>query len=117
MTAQGINVRFFIDLGLRIEMGITRDLRNAVFFHLQKLGLFYYNKTPVGYMMARTNSDTTRIGELVAWGLVDFSWSAFYCIGAIIAMFIVHWKMALIVFATIPPLSLLTWFFQKRILS
>ena len=117
IIAQGINIRFFVDIGLRVEMGISRGLRNAVFFHLQKLGLSYYDKTPVGYMMARTNSDTTRIGELVAWGLVDFSWSAFYCIGAITAMFIVHWKMALIVCITIPPLALLTWFFQKRILS
>jgi len=116
MTAQAINVRFFVALGIKSEMGITIALRNAVFFHLQKLGISYYNKTPVGYMMARTHSDTGRIGDLVAWGLIDFSWSVFYCIGVIIAMFIVHWKMAIIVCTTIIPLSLLTWFFQKRIL-
>jgi len=117
MTAQAINVRFFVALGIKSEMGITIALRNAVFFHLQKLGISYYNKTPVGYMMARTNSDTGRIGDLVAWGLIDFSWSVFYCIGVVIAMFIVHWKMAILVSATIIPLSLLTWFFQKRILA
>jgi ATP-binding cassette subfamily B protein len=117
MTAQAINVRFFVALGIRSEMGITIALRNAVFFHLQKLGISYYNKTPVGYMMARTHSDTGRIGDLVAWGLIDFSWSVFYCFGVIIAMFIVHWKMAIIVSATIIPLALLTWFFQKRILT
>jgi ATP-binding cassette subfamily B protein len=32
-------------------------------------------------------------------------------------MFLVHWKLALIVCATIPLLALLTWFFQSRILS
>jgi ATP-binding cassette subfamily B protein len=117
MTAQGINVRFFIALGIKGEMGITIALRNAVFFHLQKLGISYYNKTPVGYMMARTHSDTGRIGDLVAWGLIDFCWSVFYCIGVVIAMFIVHWKMAILVSTTIIPLALLTWFFQKRILA
>jgi ATP-binding cassette subfamily B protein len=117
MTAQAINVRFFVALGIKSEMGITIALRNAVFFHLQKLGISYYNKTPVGYMMARTNSDTGRIGDLVAWGLIDFSWSVFYCIGVIIAMFIVHWKLAILVSATIIPLALLTWFFQNRILA
>jgi ATP-binding cassette subfamily B protein len=81
------------------------------------LGIAYYNKTPVGYMMARTNSDTSRIGDLITWGLIDFSWSAFYCVGVIIAMFAVHWRLALIVCATIPLLALLTWFFQKRILA
>jgi ATP-binding cassette subfamily B protein len=113
---QAFNVRFFVAFGLRAEVGISRAIRNAVFFHLQKLSLGYYNKTPVGYMMARTNSDTSRIGDLVAWGLIDFSWSAFYCIGVIISMFLVHWRLAFVVCATIPPLALITWFFQKRIL-
>jgi ATP-binding cassette subfamily B protein len=54
---------------------------------------------------------------LVAWGFIDFTWSAFYCIGAVIAMFIVHWKLAIIVCITIPLLLLLTWFFQSRILK
>jgi ATP-binding cassette subfamily B protein len=114
---QGINVRFFVAYGIRTEVGIIRAIRNAVFFHLQKLSLDYYNKTPVGYMMARTHSDTGKIGELVAWGIIDFSWSAFYCIGVIISMFLVHWRLAVIVCATIPPLALFTWFFQKRILG
>ena len=116
-SSQGVIVRFFVALGLKVETGISRDIRNAVFYHLQKLSLSYYNKTPVGYMMARTNSDTGRIGDLVAWGIIDFSWSLFYCAGVIIAMFLVHWRLALIVCATIPLLSLITWFFQKRILA
>jgi ATP-binding cassette subfamily B protein len=114
---QGILVRFFVASGIMVEVSISRSLRNAVFFHLQKLSLSYYNKTPVGYMMARTNSDTGRIGELVAWGLIDFSWSLFYCLGAIISMFLVHWRLALIICATIPPLAILTWIFQQKILK
>lgn len=117
VTLQAFNVYGFVSLGIRAETGMCRHLRNAIFLNLQKLSLSYYNKTPVGYLMARTNSDTGRIGDLVAWGLIDFTWSAFYCIGAIIAMFLVHWKLAIIVCGTIPLLALLTWFFQSRILS
>jgi ATP-binding cassette subfamily B protein len=117
VTVQAINVRFFVALGIKAEVGISRSLRNAVFFHLQKLSFSYYNKTPVGYMMARTNSDTGRIGDLVAWGLIDFSWSVFYCAGVIISMFLVHWRLALIVCATIPPLAILTWLFEGKILA
>ncbi|MDR0443856.1 MAG: ABC transporter ATP-binding protein/permease [Treponema sp.] len=116
VVLQAFNVRTFVALGVKADCGMCRHLRNAVFNHLQNLSLSYFNKTPVGYLMARTNSDTGRIGDLIAWGLIDFTWSVFYCIGAIIAMFAVHWKLALIVFASIPPLALLTWFFQKRIL-
>jgi len=114
---QGINVKSFVAIGIRAEVGMSRGIRNAVFNHLQKLSLSYYNKTPVGYLMARTNSDTGRIGDLVAWGLIDFTWSVLYCVGAIVAMFAVHWKLALIVCATIPFLAVITWFFQKRILT
>ncbi|MCL2006774.1 MAG: ABC transporter ATP-binding protein/permease [Treponema sp.] len=117
MIIQGVSVRVFVAMGLRAETGISRSLRNAIFLHLQKLSLSYYNKTPVGYMMARTNSDTGRIGELVAWGVIDFSWSISYCVGVVIAMFLVHWQLAIIVCLTIPPLAIITWFFQKRILS
>lgn len=117
VTIQGVSVNYFVSIGIRAECQMCRGIRNAVFNHLQKLSLSYYNRTPVGYLMARTNSDTARIGDLVAWGLIDFTWSAFYCIGAIIAMFLVHWKLAIIVCITIPFLALLTWFFQSRILS
>jgi len=117
ITAQAVSVRFFIDLGIRAESAISRAIRNAVFFHLQKLSLSYYSKTPVGFMMARTTSDTSRIADIVAWGIIDFSWAVFYCVGVIIAMFAIHWRMALIVCLTIPPLALLTWFFQKRIFA
>ncbi|MDR3138165.1 MAG: ABC transporter ATP-binding protein/permease [Treponema sp.] len=114
---QGCVVRFFVACGIKAEVGISRSLRNAVFLHLQKLSLSYYNKTPVGYMMARTNSDTSRIGELVAWGIIDFSWSVFYCLGVVVSMFLVHWQLALIVCATVPPLAILTWIFQNKILA
>jgi ATP-binding cassette subfamily B protein len=114
---QAFNVYSFVSVGIRAEVGMCRNIRNSVFLHLQKLSLSFYNKTPVGYLMARTNSDTGRIGELITWGLIDFTWSVLYCIGAVIAMFIVHWKLALIVCASIPLLSLITWFFQGRILS
>ncbi|MDR2543071.1 MAG: ABC transporter ATP-binding protein/permease [Treponema sp.] len=117
VIVQGVVVHLFVSIGIKSESRMCRNIRNAVFNHLQTLSLSYYNKTPVGYLMARTNSDTSRIGDLVAWGLIDFTWSAFYCVGAIIAMFLIHWKLAIIVCITIPLLVLLTWFFQSRILK
>ena len=117
VITQALLVNMFVSKGVKADCGICRSLRNTVFTHLQKLSLSYYSKTPVGYLMARTNSDTSRIGDLVAWGLIDFTWSIFYCVGAIIAMFLIHWKMALITCATIPIMGLITWFFQKRILT
>ncbi len=114
---QGLSVFAFVRLATRIELRVSRDIRQSVFNHLQTLSFSYYNVTPVGYMLARTMSDTARIGEIVAWGLVDFCWGFAYIVGVFIAMFILNWKLALIVMTSVPVIILLVLFFQKRILK
>jgi len=100
-----------------VEMNLGRDLKQAVFVHLQKLSFSYYNVTPVGYMVARCMSDTNRIGGLMAWRLMDVVWSVSYVIGVIIAMFLMNWKLALLVVATVPGIAVVTVLFQRRILN
>lgn len=93
-------------------MSVGRDLKRACFVHLQELSLNYYNTTPVGYMMARTMSDTNRISSMLAWGLIDMMWSLVYVVGVFVAMFVLNWKLALIVLVVVPILALLTGFFH-----
>lgn len=114
--SQGIVVRAFVRLAAAVEINMGKDIRRSVFYHLQTLPFSYYNKTPVGYLMARTMSDTGLIGDRIAWSLVDFIWGGAFVIGAFIAMFALDWRMALIVLAIIPLLSCITAFFQIRIL-
>ncbi len=117
VTLQGLSVWAFVRLAARTELSISRDVRQSVFNHLQELSFAYYNVTPVGYMLARTMSDTARIGEMVAWGLVDFCWSFCYTIGVFVTMFLLNWRLALLVALGVPLIALVTWFFQKRILK
>ena len=35
---------------------------------------------PVGYIISRMTSDTARLGETVAWAIVDLFWSAAYIV-------------------------------------
>lgn len=114
---QVVSVMLFIRAAMNIEMGLGRDLKKAAFEHLQKLSFSYYNVTPVGYIMARVMSDTNRIGGLVAWGLMDILWSLTYVIGVFVAMFIINWKLALLVAVVMPFIALTTLYFQKRILN
>ncbi|MDO5109447.1 MAG: ABC transporter transmembrane domain-containing protein, partial [Erysipelotrichaceae bacterium] len=53
------------------EMDVDRDLRDASFNHLQTLSFAYFNQNNVGYIHARVMSDTGKIGELVAWRMMD----------------------------------------------
>ena len=112
-----LSVIIFSRQSMLVEMGMGRDMKRACFIHLQELSLSYYNTTPVGYILARVMSDTNRIAGLIAWSLEDVFWSAAYILMAFVSMFSVNVRMALIVLAIVPPLALITFFFQSRILE
>jgi ATP-binding cassette subfamily B protein len=106
----------FIYLAGILGERIRYDLRKRLFEHLQDLSFSYYDRTPVGWIMARVTSDTDRIAELVTWGLLDVTWGVMNITTALIFMLFINWKLALIVFALIPVLIVVAAQFKKRIL-
>ncbi len=99
--------------GMKIEVGVDMDLRNAAFSHLQTLSFSYYNRNSVGYIHSRVMSDTQRIGELFSWTLLDGSWQGCYLIGAIVVMLLTNARLALLVIAILPAAALLFSLFQR----
>ena len=116
LVTMAVSVTAFIRQAVVVEMHIGMDLRKEIFEHLQNLSLSYYNTTPVGFILARTLSDTNKIGSMIAWGLVDVFWSFAYVIGAFIAMFMLNVRLTLIVAMVIPVMAVVTVYFQKKIL-
>ena len=104
-------------LAIIIEMRSTRELRQRGFNHLQALSFSYFNQNSVGYIHARLMSDTSRIGSLVSWVLVDCVWRLSYLIGAILVMLILNPKLAAMVLAILPLLTILYSIFQKRLIG
>ena len=80
---------------LDVETG--RDMKRALFVHLQKLSFSYYNATPVGYILSRVMNDVARITELIAWDVIDMLWAIFYVVGVFVAMLFLNWKLALVI--------------------
>lgn len=117
LILQVITVVIFVRLAIIVEMRLGFDLRQAIFSHLQKLSLSYYNTTPVGYIMARVLSDTNKIGSMFAWGIVDVFWSITYVIGVFIAMMFLDFKLALLVIVVIPFMAVITVYFQRKLLQ
>lgn len=103
-------------LAFRTEVNVNRDLRNAAFKHLQMLSFSYFNQNSVGYIHARVMSDTSRIGSLVSWTMVDGVWQASYFIGAIVVMFAVNAKLAALVVVIVPLIVVLFSIFQKLLI-
>lgn len=104
-------------MGIGTEVRMNRDIREKLYTHLQTLSFSYYNQTPVGTIMARVMSDTSRITEVLAWSIVDLFYSGVYVVGCIGVMLVLNWKLALLVIIVVPIIVLLTSYFQKRILA
>ncbi|MBR2730011.1 MAG: ABC transporter ATP-binding protein [Lachnospiraceae bacterium] len=99
----------------RVEVAIDKDLRNAAFAHLQTLSFSYFNQNSVGYIHARTMSDTERIGELMAWRMMDVVWNASYIVCVTGVMLAVNVRLALYVLVMVPAAAVLILYFQKKI--
>ncbi|MBQ7248055.1 MAG: ABC transporter ATP-binding protein [Lachnospiraceae bacterium] len=99
----------------RIEMYLNRDMRRASFNHLQTLSFSYFNQNSVGYIHSRVMSDTSRIGELIAWGLMDSIWQLTYVFSSIVIMFVMNWRICLLVLVIVPLATLAVAFFQRHL--
>jgi ATP-binding cassette subfamily B protein len=116
IVVQAAGVFLFIWLAGVLGERIRYDLRKKLFDHLQNLSLAYFNRTPVGWIMARVTSDSERVAELITWGLLDVTWSTMNIGTAAIFMLIINWRLALIVLAMIPVLVIVAIQFRKKIL-
>ena len=101
----------------QVEMSVDRDLRNAAFNHLQTLSFSYFSQNNVGYIHARVMSDTGKIGEMMAWRIMDLVWNSSYIIFVLVMMFLLNAKLAAAVALLLPAAVLLIAWFQKHLIT
>ena len=95
--------------GIRVEADIRRDL----FGHLQELGFDYYDQNRTGQLMSRLTSDLFDITELAHHGPEDLVTSVLTVVGALIVMFTVQWRLALVV-CLLFPVCIAVVMFRRR---
>lgn len=110
-------IYYFLYLGGKVEVGTCYTIRKRAFRKLQELPFSYYDRMPVGYLMSRMTSDTQRLSETIGWSLIDLCWGAVMIVASSITMFLLNWKMTLVVLLVVPPLAIISWWFQQRILK
>ena len=98
------------------EVRVNRDLRSSAFDHLQKLSFSYFNQNAVGYIHSRVMSDTSRIGSLVSWTMMDGVWHTSYLIGSVTVMLLINTRLALMVMLILPLIVILYSLFQGKLI-
>ena len=92
-------------LGVRIEA----DIRSDLFSHMQDLSFSFYDKNRTGQLMSRVTGDLFEITELAHHGPEDIFISGVTVIGALVIMFTIQWRLALVIAAILPVFLIVVW--------
>lgn len=95
-----------------IGQRVMYDMRSAMFEHLQRLSLSFFDHNPVGRLMTRITNDIDSLDQLFRSGSVALVGDVLTLLGIIIVLFVENWQLALIVCIVFPPLALVTRYFQ-----
>ena len=117
ILATGGTVFTFVFFAGKMEVSVTHDIRKNGFDRLQILSYSYYDVTSVGYIMARLTSDAQKLGDTMAWSLVDLAWGAFFMVASLVWMMILNLKLAIIIVCLVPFLAVISFYFQQKILK
>ena len=98
--------------GILVEADIRRDL----FRHMQELGFDFYDRNRTGQLMSRLTSDLFEVTELAHHGPEDLFISAVTIVGALIVMFSIQWRLALVV-SLIIPIFMVVVMYRRRQMS
>jgi ATP-binding cassette, subfamily B, multidrug efflux pump len=94
---------------------IMFDLRMALYEHLQRLDVRYYDRNPVGRLMTRVTSDVDVINDLFTSGVVTMFADVFMLVGIMAMMLWMNWRLALVSFLVLPLLVAITQWFRRHV--
>lgn len=101
---------FFIWLRLKkmsvIGEWVARDLRRDLYEHLHKLGLDFFGRTPTGSIISRVSSDTDRIWDFIAFGIIEVAISIVTLTGICAMLLTLDWRLGLVMTIPVPFLLL-----------
>ncbi|MFD9111130.1 ABC transporter ATP-binding protein [Streptomyces bottropensis] len=92
---------------------VLYSLRLKIFAQLQRLGLDYYERELTGRIMTRMTTDVDALSTFLQTGLVTAFVSVVTFFGIMVALLVLDVELALVVFATLPPLIVVTFFFRR----
>ena len=81
---------------------VVTDLRRAVFDHILELEPAFFDSTRTGEVISRLTADTMLLQQVIGYGVSMFLRNLLMMFGAVVMLFVVSWKLALLVLLGIP---------------
>ena len=98
---------------IAVGQGAMNDLRLAVFEHIQRLSLNYFDKTHQGRIISRADSDIDSLDRVLTWGANQLLASALTLLGVMVILLQYDKRLCLAVSVVIPPLAVATGLFHN----
>ncbi|MDT8304617.1 MAG: ABC transporter ATP-binding protein [Anaerolineae bacterium] len=114
-TGEWITNRARIAIMAYVGTRVVADVRSELFRHLHTLSLNFYNNYSIGRLMSRLISDVGVLQDFISWSLTGLTRATFTLAGIIIAMLVLNWQLALVTFAVLPLMIVLTNYWRKRV--
>jgi subfamily B ATP-binding cassette protein MsbA len=102
-----------VDLFIRHALGerFILDLRVRLYAYLQQLSLSFFEKTSTGELMSRVTNDVNALEQFVTHGTALAGVDLIRLVGSAIVLFLLEWRLALLVLIPVPILAVgLRWF-------
>jgi len=97
----------------RVGQHVLYDVRMAMFEHLQKLSLSFYNRYSVGRVITRVINDVGTLREFITWAVLAIVRNLLGIVGTLIAMLTLNVRLSLLTFAVLPLMVWATIAFRK----
>jgi ATP-binding cassette, subfamily B, multidrug efflux pump len=94
---------------------IMYDLRLQIYRHLQRIDLQFYDRNPVGRLMTRVTTDVDVLNDMFTSGVVSIFGDIFTLAGIMIVLVTMDWRLALVAFAVLPLIVLVTQWFRRNV--
>ena len=110
-----MGLRYFVQYyGHVMGVHMQGEMRSDLFNKLQKLPYSYFDNHETGVIMSTMTNDLFDISELAHHGPENLFIATFTALGAFTYLMFIDWLLGLILFAAVPLLFFLTWFFRRR---
>ncbi len=90
---------------------VARDLRDQLFSHLQLLSMSFFSRKKTGSLITRVSSDTDRLWEFLAFGLVEVTLSLVTLLGLSAVLLYLDVRLGLIMALPVP---LMCWAIHRH---
>lgn len=94
----------------RIGFRLAHTLRRELFAHLQRLSMSFHKRAETGELLTKVTNDTNNLRDVFSEFALNFATESVTLVGMVVIMFLVNWRLSLIVLTTFPFLAFISFY-------